>query len=65
MIEDVPKHRAPRGKSISLEDFSLKYDLEAGEAERIYRISGPSEHNLDLLMAAKGIKPKSSRGTEQ
>ena len=44
-------------KQISVAEFAKKYGLSRAEAERLYKISGPSELRLDLLMEAKGVKP--------
>ncbi|KQY20204.1 hypothetical protein [Rhizobium sp. Root483D2] len=62
MQNDWPKKRARRGKVISVEEFCKKYELQPEEAHRLYKISGPSEYDLDLLMAAKGIVPTKSEG---
>jgi hypothetical protein len=62
MQDDWPKNRARRGRIISFEKFCKKYGLQAEAAHRLYKISGPSEYDLDLLMAAKGIVPTKSEG---
>jgi hypothetical protein len=60
-MNDRPKNRPHRGKDLTLEQFSSRYDLEPAKALRLYKISGPSEYDLDLLMEAKGVAPTESK----
>lgn len=57
MEHDRTKQRGQRGKTITVDQFSAQYGLEAKEAQRLFNISGPSETDLRILMAAKGISP--------
>jgi hypothetical protein len=50
-----------RGRPYSLAEFARKYRLEEKEAKRLYEKFGPSSTELDLLMAAKGRKPRATR----
>lgn len=58
MQDELKKNRAQRGKTITVEEFAAKYALTEKDAERLFRISGPSETDLDILMKAKGIAPR-------
>jgi hypothetical protein len=44
--------------SYSLEEFMKQYNLPAPEAERILRITGPLQADVDALMAAKSSRAK-------
>jgi hypothetical protein len=46
-----------RGEACTMEEFQSRYDLEAEEAKRLYERFGPSQTELDLLMAAKRRMP--------
>lgn len=46
-----------RGNPCTVEQFTAKYGLSEEDGERLFRISGPSETDLNVLMAAKGIVP--------
>jgi hypothetical protein len=44
------------GSSYSLDEFQRKYGLTAADAERIYRVTGPSKADIDALMLARTKK---------
>ena len=51
------KNRPTRGRSLTIDEFAMKYGLSSEDARRLFEVSGPSENDLDILMAAKGILP--------
>ena len=51
------KNRPTRGRSLTIDEFAFKYGLSSADARRLFEVSGPSENDLDILMAAKGILP--------
>ncbi|MBD8554218.1 hypothetical protein IFT84_06725 [Rhizobium sp. CFBP 8762] len=52
------KPKQQRGAPCTVEHFAAKYNLDADEAARLYARFGPSEMELDILMAAKGKTPQ-------
>ncbi|KQV31826.1 hypothetical protein [Rhizobium sp. Root1204] len=57
MQNDWTRQRGQRSTAISVDEFARRYGLAKEEAERLFKISGPSETDLRILMAAKGIPP--------
>lgn len=57
MKNDWTRQRGQRGTAISVDEFARRYGLAKKEAERLFKISGPSETDLKILMEAKGIPP--------
>ena len=49
------RQKCKRGNNCTAEEFAVKYGLELPEAKRLYDRFGPSEIELAVLMAGKGI----------
>lgn len=48
--------KASHGETWTVEHFQLKYNLNAGEAERLFQKFGPYSVDLDVIMRAKRQK---------
>ncbi|MDO9418493.1 hypothetical protein [Pararhizobium sp.] len=47
------RNRHKRGEDFTLEQFRDKYSLSDDDAQRIFKVGGPSSLNLDAVMKAK------------
>lgn len=54
-------NRRQRGPQYTVEEFAAVYNLPEDEAARLFRLSGPSRVDLDMLMRVKAIKAASPR----
>jgi hypothetical protein len=57
-LGDFQRRRPLRGRPYTLEEFASKYRLAKQAAEDLYLRFGPSQIELDLLMAAKRHVPE-------
>ena len=55
--KQIERQRPLRGRPYTIDEFRLKYRLDAGTAEDLFARFGPSSVELDLLMAAKRRTP--------
>lgn len=51
--------RRLRGPQYSVEEFAEAYNLPESEATRLFKLSGPSRVDLDMLMRVKALKAAS------
>jgi hypothetical protein len=52
------RRRDMTAKSYSFEEFKHTFRLTGGEAERIYRITGPATADIDAFMRVRGQRAR-------